>query len=215
MLKVIRETFGPLDTYSHLLADPGSREAFLVDPGWGSFEGWRSLVEKERFALKAILNTHGHIDHTCDNALWKDAFPGARLGIHKSDALMLEDADLSGAAWLDFPFRPTAADFYLETGLGLALGEVKFRILATPGHTPGGVCLLAENNLIAGDTLFKGGVGRWDLPGGNYDDLMTSIKRELLVLSDDTNVLPGHGEPTTIGRERKYNPFISATERKP
>ncbi|MFH0792749.1 MAG: MBL fold metallo-hydrolase, partial [bacterium] len=165
-------------------------------------------VEEKGLALKAILNTHGHIDHTCDNALWKEAFPNVPLAIHKDDAFLLKDADRSGASSLGFPFQPSAPDFHLEPDCELALGDVKFRILPTPGHTPGGVCFLAENYLVAGDTLFYGGVGRWDLPGGDYEQLMESIRRELLGLDDATIVLPGHGEPTTIGRERKENPYL-------
>lgn len=196
---------GPLQVNCYLLGCEKSREALIIDPG-GDVPTILEALAKERLTLKKIVNTHGHFDHVGGNRQLVDA-TGAKLYIHVSDAPFLprvrEHAALYG---LDIKASPPP-DRVLHGSETLQIGELSLQVIHTPGHTPGGICLYLPGHLFSGDTLFAASVGRTDLPGGDEDALIEAIRKKLFVLPDETVVHPGHGAATTIGRERRGNPY--------
>jgi hydroxyacylglutathione hydrolase len=205
-MKVHTFAFGLFQTNSYLVEDDGSAEALLIDPTISAEPLW-DFITTQRLHVSLIVNTHGHIDHIYSNAFFKSK-TGAALAIHSADAQRLAATGDAGIFGLKPP--PTAvADRLLEHGDSVAVGGLHFTVIHTPGHTPGGICLYGHNALFAGDTLFAGGIGRTDLPGGDYDTLIDSITRRLLVLPADTVVYSGHGGTTTIEQEKRGNPFLT------
>ena len=202
-----RLTVGPLESNCYLVADEETGEGLIVDPGE---EGERILrtVMQEGITPRYLINTHGHVDHIGANSYLKEKIGTIRIGIHEADARMLinTNENLSGFAGEEVTSPP--ADFFLEDGDEITVGKVCLRIIHTPGHTRGGICLFGEGKVLAGDTLFAGSVGRTDLPGGSMELLMESLRGKLMVLPEETVVWPGHGEWTTIGQEKANNPFI-------
>lgn len=206
-MKVHAFTVGPLESNSYLLVDETTREAALLDPGMES-EPVADVLARERLAVTAIINTHGHFDHVFGNAYFK-AKTGAPLLMHRADLDLVKRLEEQS---LYFGFRATPSpspDRFLEEGDEVRVGEIRLRVLHTPGHSPGGICLVTEGAAFVGDTLFAGSVGRTDLPGGSAEELLTSIREKLLPLSDETVLYPGHGPATTIGHERRHNPFLT------
>jgi glyoxylase-like metal-dependent hydrolase (beta-lactamase superfamily II) len=197
---------GALETNCYFAYCPDTKEAIIVDPAG---EPERILAEVQRLALKPlfIVNTHGHIDHVAANDAVRKAV-GAPLLIHAGDASYLERPDPTFARWLGAPDRLLPADRNVGDGDTLAFGACLLTVLHTPGHTPGGISLYGEGVVFTGDALFNQGVGRTDLPGGNWRQLQTSIRTRLFTLPDDTIVYPGHGPETTIGSERAENPYV-------
>jgi glyoxylase-like metal-dependent hydrolase (beta-lactamase superfamily II) len=191
----------------YLLHDPEGN-AIVVDPGG---EGDRILdaVRRKNLSVRLILNTHGHFDHAGANAQIRAA-TGAALAIHSDDAPMLADGVLCGALLFGYDFAPVEPDRLLGEGDTVGCGEMNFEVLHTPGHTPGSASFLDRANarLFSGDFVFRGAVGRWDLPGGSEEALMRALRQKLLVLPDNTTVFSGHGEMTTVGHERRTNPFL-------
>jgi glyoxylase-like metal-dependent hydrolase (beta-lactamase superfamily II) len=198
---------GPLQVNCFIVACEKTREALVVDPG-DEAERILQRVQACGLQLKLIVNTHGHFDHIGGNRLLVEQ-SGAELLIHQDDLPVLrrarEHASLYGMRVTPSP-EPTRL---LAGGETLEVGELRFRVLHTPGHSPGGICLLGDGHLFAGDSLFAGSVGRTDLPGGDHDTLIEGIRRQLLVLPEETVVHPGHGPDTTIGREKRVNPYLS------
>ena len=206
-MKVHGFIIGPLETNAYLVVDEGSREALLIDPGLES-EGIYDVILAEGLNLAAIINTHGHFDHVCGNTFFK-AKTGAPVLIHGEDvAIMRQAAEQARAFGFQVP-APPPPDRLLVEGDEVAMGESRMRVLHTPGHTPGGICLYGEGLVLVGDALFAGSIGRTDLPGGSTELLLASIRSKLLSLPDATAVYPGHGPPTTIGAERSHNPFLT------
>jgi len=207
---MILETFpvGPLQCNCTILGDEQTGEAIVIDPGEEIASIHRRLNELG-LQLKQILITHGHIDHV-GGALKLKRLTGAPILLNQDDLPQLKMMDTQ-AGWLGMPTPETAPpDQDLADGLIVGLASLPGQVLHTPGHTQGSVCLhfAPLNLLVAGDTLFAGSIGRTDLPGGNSGQIIDSIQSRLLPLPDETKVLPGHGPATTIGRERKSNPFL-------
>ena len=207
---MILETFpvGPLACNCTILGDEEAGEAIVIDPGDEIARIQRRLTEPG-LKLKQILITHAHIDHV-GGALKLKRLTGAPIYLNESDLPLLEMM-AAQAAWLGIQPPETAPpDAPLTDGLLVGLDRFPAQVLHTPGHTQGSVCLhfAPLKMVVAGDTLFAGSIGRTDLPGGNSRQIIESIHSRLLALSDETQVLPGHGPATTIGHERKTNPFL-------
>ncbi|HVF10241.1 MAG TPA: MBL fold metallo-hydrolase [Abditibacteriaceae bacterium] len=207
---------GPLPNNLYLLVDEAAREAVLIDPsidGAAALEHMRRL-QREGFMLSAIWLTHGHFDHVYDTAIWRDEF-GVPILMHRADEFWLQRLR-EQSLWMGLPApRPVAPDRWIEDGEMLNIGAHRARVLHTPGHSPGSVSFLFEEQgvCVAGDVLFRGSVGRTDLPGCSPGQLQESL-HQLCSLPDATRVLPGHGEATTIGFEKATNPFCQSVATK-
>jgi hydroxyacylglutathione hydrolase len=199
---------GMLQCNCSIFGDEQSREAIVVDPG-DEIEDILAILQKHGLRVTAIVITHAHIDHI-GGAQKLKAATGAPVYMNANDQELYDNIDMQ-AGWLGMatPER-TEIDVNAREGQKLMLGPTEFHILDTPGHTQGSISILipAENKLVAGDTLFQGSIGRTDLPGGNSRQILRSIHDKLLALDDAVVVIPGHGPNTTIGRERKSNPFL-------
>ncbi len=207
---MILETFpvGPLQCNCTLLGDEEAAEAIVIDPG-DEVNRIYGRISDLGLKLKQILITHAHIDHV-GGAVKLKRLTGAPILLNENDLPLLKMMEQQ-AAWLGVPTpEVTAPDASLANGLRVGLERYPALVLHTPGHTQGSVCLHFEplNMVIAGDTLFAGSIGRTDLPGGNSRQIIDSIESQLMLLSDETKVLPGHGPATTIGTERNSNPFL-------
>jgi hydroxyacylglutathione hydrolase len=201
-------TVGPLAVNCFILGDSSSREGVIVDPG-DDAERILAAVKRLGLTIRYVINTHGHFDHVGANRQ-VIAATGARLLIHRNDAPFLDRAaDVATMYGLSTENSPPA-DEYLGDGMVIKVGSFPIKVLHTPGHTPGGCCLLLEGQgkIITGDTLFAEGVGRTDFPGSSHEDLLEGIRTKLMTLPDVTAAYPGHGPSTTIGHEKRYNPYI-------
>ncbi len=198
-MKIIHRTLGELATNCYILIDEGSREAAAIDPA-DSAELLQKLIEEEGAALRYILLTHGHRDHTLAAPRLHELFPDAKVYIHALDKGQVGIYRYPMEELID------GLCFYGE-GDKLPLGGLTVEVLHTPGHTGGSVCLRAGAALFTGDTLFAGSMGRIDLPGAQPDKMLPSLAR-LAKLDGDFNVYPGHMETTTMSRERQYNPYL-------
>lgn len=205
-LKVEAFQIGPLENNTLLVIDPESREAVLVDPGMGS-EILSKTIKERDLRVTAILNTHAHFDHTYNNAIFREEL-GCPLLMHEADLELLRDMSRH-AVLFGFPPRSSPdPDAFLKPGQEIRVGRGVLRVLHTPGHTPGGVSFAAPGLVITGDTLFAQSIGRTDLPGGDLDQLIQSIRTALYSLPESTEVYPGHGPATLIGYEKRHNPFV-------
>jgi len=212
---VIRATFpvGPLQCNCTILGDEASGEAMVVDPG-DNIPQILSFLEKHKLTLKQIVVTHGHIDHVGGAARLKRA-TGAPILLNQNDLPQLKMMD-EQAAWLGVATPEIVApDVSADEGMVVGIAGHAARVLHTPGHTEGSICLhfAPENLLLAGDTLFAGSIGRTDLPGGDSRQILRSLHDRLLTLPDETLVVPGHGAETSIGEERETNPFLQPNVR--
>jgi glyoxylase-like metal-dependent hydrolase (beta-lactamase superfamily II) len=201
---------GPVSTRGYLVADPETLTAVVIDTPLGVCQPFADLAEQNGYSIAAILLTHSHWDHTADCAALQRR-TGAPVYLHPADAYRLTDP-MAHTIWpLPFTIEPVTEYIPLAHGQDLSFGSLRFHVLHTPGHTEGGVCFVqgAHSRVFAGDTLFNGSVGRVDLPGGDEEELLASIRRELFALPDETVVYCGHGPETTIGRERVENPYAA------
>jgi hydroxyacylglutathione hydrolase len=205
-----RVIVGPLEVNCYLVWDGETREALCIDPG-DNTERILDAAEGEQIKISRIINTHGHFDHIGGNAALQKV-TGAPLAMH-SDAIPTMEEAISHGTLFGIAVTPSPQpDMILNDGDTIEVGSLTLTVIHTPGHSRGGISLYAPSlqTVFTGDTLFAGGIGRTDLTGGSYDQLITSIKERLLPLDDETEVMPGHGEATTIGRERASNPFLLA-----
>ena len=196
---------GPFASNCYIIGSESNKEGVIIDPG-ADAEEILNNVKDLGLDTKFIVLTHGHIDHIGALKEVKDA-TGAEAAIHTDDAKSLNDHSLGRVFGLSYP-PPPAPDRLLKGGDSIDIGDLHLLVLHTPGHSPGGICLLGEGAVFSGDTLFNYGIGRTDLPGGSYSQLMNSIHTKLMILPDNTIVYPGHGPDTTIGTERGGNPFL-------
>ena len=197
---------GPLETNTFVVADRATAEAIVIDPG-GEPGEILAFLAKERLRCRQIVNTHGHFDHVSGNRALKAA-TGASLLIHAEDAPMLGQAESHARFFMVRAENSPPADVYLADREELRVGKVLLRVVHTPGHSPGSVTLVAPGMAFCGDLVFYGSVGRTDLPGGSEKTLLESIRSHILTLPDDTVLHPGHGPDTTVGLERRQNPFF-------
>ncbi|MDY0362764.1 MAG: MBL fold metallo-hydrolase [Desulforegulaceae bacterium] len=206
ILKVL--PVGPIMANCFVLGCEKTREAAVIDPGDEDERILMALAD-EKLTLKYIINTHGHFDHVAANKAMKDA-TGAKILIHEEDAPMLSHLSSMAVSFGLSAENSPAPDKFISDGDIIKFGEISLKVIHTPGHSRGGVSLYCEKEkiLFAGDTLFAGSIGRTDLPGGDYGTLIKNVKQKLFPLGDDVRVFPGHGPETTIGTEKKYNPFF-------
>ncbi|MFH1561821.1 MAG: MBL fold metallo-hydrolase [Nitrospirota bacterium] len=204
MAEIHKLIVGSIASNCYILSEKD--EAIIIDPG-----GDAQLILNKLNELRAkpiyIVNTHGHSDHILANDEIKEA-TGAKILIHKNDARMLTDAFLNLSAFIEQPIVCQNADKLLEDGEDIKTTNLTLKVIHTPGHTQGGICLVGDGFVFTGDTLFESGIGRTDFPGGSYKTLINSITRRLLTLPDEFIIYPGHGDISTIGTERQTNPFL-------
>jgi hydroxyacylglutathione hydrolase len=205
-MKILQMEVGQLGTNCYIIYSEQTLQAAVIDPG-GSAEAIIAEINKASLKVEYIINTHGHADHITANDAVQQA-TGAKVLIHHDDAGMLTNAQRNLSAFIGGGLVCRQADRLLSHNDVINVGDIELKVLHTPGHTPGGICLLTGKVLFAGDTLFAESIGRTDFPGGSYAQLINSIKENLLSLDDAVKVLPGHGPETTIGWERKHNSFI-------
>ena len=206
-MKVISYVTGPIQVNTYLAYDEETNKGFIVDPG-----DYSPKLSKQAMDLgldiEYIILTHGHGDHIGGVERFKRDFAGAKVVAHGKEKEMLENADLNCSAEM-FPKPITLeADIWVKGGDTLKVGNMELHFIHTPGHTKGGMCIYVDGNLFSGDTLFRYSIGRTDFYGGDFEALMNSIKKRLFTLPDDTVVLPGHMGVSTIGDEKRGNPFV-------
>lgn len=212
MLQIETQAVGPFMKNGFVLWCDRTREGVVIDPG-DEVEGLLAFTVRRQLAIRHILLTHAHVDHVSGVAAAKRAL-GVNVYLHRDDEFLYEDAVQHGLLFGLRVEAPPPVDEYYTTGQVIAFGDFDVRPHHTPGHCPGGVCLEVGpkgqrgEHLFVGDTLFAGSIGRTDLPGGDYETLITSIKQVLFSFGDQARVYPGHGPATTIGRERATNPFL-------
>ncbi|CAD7840759.1 MAG: hypothetical protein [Olavius algarvensis Delta 4 endosymbiont] len=199
---------GPIMANCYVLGCENTREAAVIDPGEEAARILDALKE-DGLTLKLILNTHGHFDHVGANRELKQAVPEAQLMIHGDDAPMLAQLANSARMFGMQAENSPDPDRLLQDTDAITFGDVKLDVVHVPGHSPGGVAFVCDAGIFVGDTLFAGSIGRTDLPGGNFDTLIASIQNKLFQYDDDTSVYPGHMGPTTIGQEKRFNPFCA------
>ncbi|MDA3787729.1 MAG: MBL fold metallo-hydrolase [Desulfobacula sp.] len=197
---------GPIMANCFILGCESTKEAVVIDPG---DDADRILMElsKSELKVKYLINTHGHFDHVGANKRMKEV-TGAQLAIHPEDEPMLNELSHSALMFGLSAENSPPADILLKDGDEISFGEITLKVIHTPGHSKGGICLYTKGHLFSGDTLFAGSIGRTDLPGGDYDTLISNIKGKLLHFDEDTIVYTGHGPETTIGNEKRMNPFL-------
>jgi len=195
-------------TNCFIVGDENTLKAIIIDPG-GEAQKIVSEVKRLGVNIVGILNTHAHVDHIGANKAMKDTFK-VDIMMHEAEMPVLEAASKMGRLFGVSIDQPPNPDIFLKESDRVMLGNKFFKVLHTPGHSPGGISLVTEDGkaCFVGDTLFAGSIGRTDFPGGDYNTLIDSIKSKLIPLGDDVKVFPGHGPETTIGTERKFNPFL-------
>ncbi len=199
-------TVGPIMANCYILGCEETSAAIVVDPG-DDVDKILLILAEAKLKVKYIINTHGHFDHVGGNLKLKET-TGADILIHTDDAPMLDHLQEAAASFGLSSDNSPAPDRLLKDGDNISCGSITLQVLHTPGHSPGGISLFTQGSVFVGDTLFAGSIGRTDLPGGNFNILKSSIHNKLFVLPDDVTVYPGHMGTTTIGEEKRYNPFV-------
>jgi glyoxylase-like metal-dependent hydrolase (beta-lactamase superfamily II) len=198
---------GPMEANCYILECEETRAAMVIDPGSEAAK-ILSVIGEHNLQLKLIVNTHAHVDHIAANSDLKEK-TSTPLCIHTADADILVDPQKNLSFFIGTPVSSPVPDRLLEDGDILEVGTLSLKVIHTPGHSPGSICLLGNKCIFTGDLLFAGGIGRYDFPGSSYTTLMDSL-RKVMALDDDLIVYPGHGPTTTVGNERRTNPFLHA-----
>jgi len=206
-LRVFVMEVGPLAENTYIVEHVASRQAAVVDPGDEGEEILDRLAERG-ITLEKILLTHGHFDHVGAVRTLKER-TGAKIHIHADHADRMRTAGRQGGMFGLHVEDPPAPDVLLREGDRVTLGDQRFQVLHTPGHTPGHVTFLSGEMAFVGDLIFAGSIGRTDLPGGSFDDLIRAVREKIFVLPDRTVLFPGHGPATTVGEEKRSNPFFA------
>jgi len=193
---------GMMEANCHIVGDETTKEAFVIDPG-GDYRKIKKAIDAEGLKVQAVVNTHGHGDH-----IGADGNFDSPVWIHRLDAEFLKDPSKNLSGSFGFLLKTKTASRLLEDGDRLKIGRYSLEVIHTPGHTPGSICLKGDGVIFTGDTLFCEGMGRTDFAYGSEKDIVHSIKEKLLTLADEYVVYPGHGPSTTIGNERRNNPFF-------
>lgn len=211
MLKVKVFSFSPVQENTYVLYNEHNK-AIIIDPGCyfsAEQETLKNFIKDTKLEPVRLLNTHCHLDHVFGNK-WVHETWGLELYIHRGEKQMLELAPLSGERW-GLPFQNYEGPLhFLEAGNEILLDKDRLSVILAPGHSPASICFYCEEQgfVIDGDVLFRESIGRTDLPGGDHETLLASIRTRLFTLPDQTEVFPGHGSPTTIGHEKEHNPFL-------
>ncbi|MFT4033026.1 MAG: MBL fold metallo-hydrolase [Siphonobacter sp.] len=206
-------TFNAFQENTYVLWDD-TKEAVIIDPGCSDRqerEELKEFIAEEDLKVVKLLNTHAHVDHVLGNAFVVRTY-GVKLHLHPSDLPVLKSVAVRASSYRIFDYEEVEPEVWLEEGVPVTFGNTTLEVLHVPGHAPGHVAFInRESNLcISGDVLFFNSIGRWDFPLCDFNDLISSIKNKLFPLGDEMEVFPGHGQPTTIGRERQENPFVGA-----
>ncbi|MBA4066263.1 MAG: MBL fold metallo-hydrolase [Isosphaera sp.] len=211
MIQILTVESRPFAENSYLVWRDGSAEAFVIDPGFEP-DLIRDALADRNLALAAIVCTHGHVDHIAGNADLKEAFPAAPIVIGSGDAAFLTDPVVNMSAAFGFDVTSPPADKLVNEGDRVTAAGIELEVFDVPGHSPGHVVYLVRESkpwvVLGGDVLFRGSVGRVDFPGGSMEVLRAGIKRVLWPLPPDTVVYPGHGPVTTVGHEKRTNPYV-------
>jgi len=197
---------GELSANCYIVGCPDTKAGAVIDPG-GDWKYIMDNIQSLGLNISYIINTHGHIDHIAANSKVKEA-TGAQLIVHSQDGAMLTNPTLSLASFLGTKVDLVPADRLVEEGDIIKVGNLELKVIHTPGHTMGGICLQVDDKIFTGDTLFAGSIGRTDFPGGDYDTLIRSVKTKLMGYPEETVIYPGHGPSSSIGEEKRNNPFL-------
>ncbi len=197
---------GPFQANCYIIADEKGGEGIVIDPG-GDVEVILDSIKSSNLNIIYIIATHAHIDHIAGVEQLKK-LTGAKFLLHFLDAPFLEDPKLNLSSLLQTPSTFSSPEKFLQEGEKVKLGKIELEVIHTPGHTPGSISLIIDECVFTGDTLFAGGIGRVDFPGGHFEALQKSIREKIFSLPSDTKVFPGHGPETTVEKEKKNNPFV-------
>lgn len=201
MMRIDTLIVGQMQVNCYILSSKTTKNAILLDPG-DEYPRIKAYIDKHKLKPKFIMHTHGHIDHIqADNEF---ALP---VYVHSLDSELLRNPDKNLSSFLSLPFKVKLDLKTVEDLAEIKLDDLVLQVIHTPGHTPGGICLKSAQVVFTGDTLFAGGIGRTDFPGASYEQLIKSIRDKLLVLPDETVIYPGHGPCSTIGEEKRSNPY--------
>jgi hydroxyacylglutathione hydrolase len=213
MLAVQSFTFNPVQENTYVLYE--GKDACIIDPGCYFGNERRTLqewIKEQQLSPKFLLNTHCHLDHVFGNKFIHDEY-GLTLHLHEKEKEMLQHAPAAALQW-NMPFENYRGDLvFLSAGDSIRIGNSQLTVIFAPGHSPGSICFYckAQDFIVSGDVLFRLSIGRSDLPGGDYETLVNSIRKEIFVLPEETIIYPGHGDPTNVGFEKKNNPFVGMT----
>jgi hydroxyacylglutathione hydrolase len=200
---------GAMGANCYLYACMESKKAVIIDPGADGKKIYQWVLEKG-LKVDYILLTHGHVDHIGGVEELRALLGEVKVGIHADDAEMLTDGKKNLSSYFGPGVVCKSADFLLQDGQELMIGKEKLKVMTTPGHSPGCVCFLTNEGVFSGDTLFAGSIGRTDFPEGSLEQLLKGVKDKLMMLPEDTRVFPGHGEATSIGAEKRHNPYLAS-----